>query len=243
MFKNYLITVLFVISLSSYALEPSKMESEDFLELCQRQLLGNCWVKMSGKMNIRSTSGKRLKPMPLKFAAQLIPNKIVFKTTVNNNQSFKIESVFGEKHDTRVLEDKLGDDDGFSKVGIKPEDLSLSFMYWDYIKEYKKDSIGVLRIACRVILLGNPDGSQFAKVWLSEKHLGPLRVEWYDPQSLKNEKPLQVLTFEDFAEKNKVWVPLEVKITNSKGDLQIKFSDVDAEFSTNIPTDLYNTEN
>ena len=243
MLKKTLLAILICVFFNLNAQDPAKMESEDFLELCQKQLLGNCWVKMSGKMNVRSSTGKRLKPIPLKFAAQLIPNKIVFKTTVNNNQSFKIESIFGDKHDTKVLEDKLGDDDGFSKVGIKPEDLSLSFMYWDYIKEYERDSIGVLRIACRVILLGNPDGSEFAKVWLSEKHLGPLRVEWYDPQSLKNEKPIQVLTFEDFAEKNKVWVPLEVKITNVKGDLQIKFSDVDADFSTNIPVDLYNTEN
>jgi hypothetical protein len=219
------------------------MESEGFLELCQKQLLNNCWLKMSGKMNIRSISGKRQKPMPLKCAAQLIQNKITFKATINKTQSFKVENLFGDKHDTKVLEDKLGEDNGFDKVGIRPEDLSLSFMYWDYLKEYDKDSLGVLRISCRVLLLGSPDGSQFVKVWLSEKHLAPLKVQWFDQKSLKSEKPLQVLTFEDFAEKNKVWVPLEVKITNLKGDLQIKFDEVDAEFSTKIPADLYNTEN
>lgn len=244
MFKKML--VIFLISFfanSLQAQDAKNMDSEDFLEMCQKQLLNNCWVKMSGKMNVRSASGERLKPMTLKCAAQLIPNKITFKATVNKTQSFKIENIFGEKHDNKVLEDKLGEDNGFAKVGISAEDLSLSFMYWDYIKEYEKESLGVLRIACRVILLGNPDGSQFVKVWLSEKHLGPLKVQWFDPASLKSTKPLQVLTFEDFAEKNKVWVPLEVKITNSKGDLQVKFDEVDAEFSTKVPADLYNTEN
>ncbi|MCM8531831.1 MAG: hypothetical protein NE330_11770 [Lentisphaeraceae bacterium] len=240
MMKRFcLVFFVLFMSLSAQVKDPSKLESEDFLELCQKQLLGNCWLKMSGRMNVRATIGERQPHMSISCAAQLVPNKITFKATLNKAESFKVEHVFGKKHDTKVLENKLGKENGFSKVGIKPSDLSLSFMYWDYIKEYERDSLGVLRVKCRVLLLGNPDGSEFAKVWLSEKHLGPLKVQWF--VDLKK-GPKQELTFEDFAEKNKVWVPLEVKITNKKGDLQIKFEDIDAQFSAQIPENLYKTE-
>jgi hypothetical protein len=222
---------------------PADMASEDFLEACRKQLLGNCWIKLDGQINVKKKDGVRLRPMALKCAAQLVPNKITFKATIQKNQSFKVEHTFGDKHDTKVLENTLGENSGFDQVGLKPTDLSLAFMYWNYIKEYKKDGLGVInQYKCRVLLLGNPDGSELVKVWLSEKYLAPLQVKWY--KDLKKD-PLQVLNFESFEEKNKVWVPLHIKITNTKGDLQVTFKKekIEAAFSSVVPKDLYKTEN
>ena len=146
----------------------------------------------------------------------------------------------------KVLENTLGKDNSFDKVGLKPTDLSLAFMYWDYIKEYPRDGLGAVgQYKCRVMLLANPDtdkDDKYVKVWLSERVLAPLKVEWY--KDLKKD-PIKELTFKDFAEKNKVWVPLELKITNDKGDLQVKFDKekIAAAFSKTVPADLYKTEN
>ncbi len=219
------------------------MKSEDFLEQCRKQLLGYSWVKLSGTINHVNKDGERTRPMTLKCAAQLIPNKITFKATINKEQSFKVEHLFGQKHDTKILENSLKAENGFDKIGIKPTDLSLAFMYWDYIKEYEPKSVGVLGTKCRVLLLANPDGKELVKVWLSEQYLGPLQVHWLAGIKENDERnPLQILKFEDFAEKNKVWVPLESKISNGKGELQIKFKEVDAAFSQTVPEDLYKTE-
>ena len=226
------------------AVKNEDLESEEFLEECRKQLLGNCWIKLDGKMMHRDPEGKRSRPVNIKCAAQLVPNKITFKATINGKESLKAEHLFGQKHDTKELENTLKAGNGFDKVGIKPADLSLAFMYWDYIKEYERDRIGVLdAFKCRVFLLANPDGKNFVKVWLSEKYQGPLRVHWLKGIKKEDQKnPEQVLNFEDFAEKNKVWVPLESKITNKKGELQIRFTGVDAAFSTKVPADLYKTE-
>ena len=211
------------------------LESEDFLDLSREQLLGNCWMKMSGNVNVRPKEGSRRR-LKINCAAQLEPEKITFQISLNKAQSFKVESSFGEKHDTKVLEDSRGKDSEFEKIGIKPVDLSLAFMYWDYQKEYKPETLGLSRIACRVFLLGDPDSSTFVKVWISEKYLGPLKVEWYGDLQ---KDAFQSLSFEDFAETNKVWHPVEVKLKNAKGDLQIRFEKVDAAFSTETPKGLY----
>lgn len=220
------------------------MESEDFLEKCRKQLLGYSWVKLEGNINHKDPDGKRSRPMKIVCAAQLIPNKITFKATVKGSESFKVEHMFGQKHDTKVLENTLKSDNGFDKVGIKPTDLSLAFMYWDFIKEYKPERKGTLgAVSCRVFLLANPDGKDFVKVWLSEKHLGPFEVHWLSGiKEDDQDNPKQVLKFEDFAEKNKVWVPLESKISNAKGELQILFKEVDAAFSKTVPENFYKTE-
>ena len=242
--KAFGVVAFFMMLNTAFSQAPANMESEDFLDKCRAQLLGNCWVKMEGNINHRDLDGKRSRPLKIKCAAQLVPNKITFKATISGSQSFKVEHLFGQKHDNKILENTLKDDNGFDKVGIKPTDLSLAFMYWDYIKEFQEDNIGLLgAFKCRVFLLGNPDGKDFVKVWLSEKYLGPLQVHWLKgikPNDQAN--PVQVLEFKDFAEKNKVWVPLESKIQNAKGELQIRFKEVDAAFSTTVPEDLYKTE-
>ena len=240
---TFLLLSLILFSGSAFAQAPGKMESEDFLDKCRAQLLGNCWVKMEGNINHRDPDGKRSKPMKIKWAAQLNPSKITFKATVGGKQSFKVEQLFGKKHDSKILENTLEEENGFSKVGIKPADLSLAFMYWDYIKEFQGKNLGLFGFKCRVFLLGNPDGKNFVKVWISEKYLGPLQVHWLNGiKPVDQDNPQQTLEFKDFAEKNKVWVPLESKIVNPKGELQIRFKEVDAAFSVKVPADLYKTE-
>ncbi len=242
MYRAFFLLIVFVFVNQVLAQNTKKLDSEEFLEECRKQLLGNCWIKLDGNLMHRDPDGKRSRPVKIKCAAQLVPNKITFKATLGGKESFKTEHLFGQKHDTKILENTLESTNGFNKVGIQPADLSLAFMYWDYIKEYEGDRIGVLdAFKCRVFLLANPDGKNFVKVWLSEKYQGPLQVHWL--KSIKKDaKPEQVLKFEDFAEKNKVWVPLESKISNSKGELQIRFKEVDAAFSTKVPADLYKTE-
>ena len=245
--KVAFLLVFFIFLSQSFAQNAKKnlvLDSEEFLEECRKQLLGNCWIKLDGKLMHKDPNGKRSRPVKIRCAAQLIPSKITFKATLNGSESYKAEHVFGKKHNTKPLENTLKAGNGFDKVGIKPADLSLAFMYWDYIKEYDGDRLGVLdAFKCRVFLLANPDGTNFVKVWLSEKYQGPLQVQWLKGiKKADQENPEQVLKFEDFAEKNKVWVPLESKISNSKGELQIRFSEVDAAFSTKVPADLYKTE-
>jgi len=218
--------------------DPSKMESEAFLELSRKQLLGNCWMKMKGNINGRTKDGVRRQRLKIDCAARLVPNKITFMATINKTQSFKVEHVFGKIHNTTILEDKRGKNSDFDKIGISPLDLSLAFMYWDYIKEKKREVIGLSRIACRRFLLADPDSGTAVIVSISVKYLGPLKVEWYKKGALK-EKPHQILTFEDFAETNDVWHPVEVKIINEKGELQVRFEKVQAAFSEVIPKDLY----
>ena len=237
---------LLTVSVLAQAIDkPTGVDSESFLKAARKNLLGNCWIKLDGQINI-TRDGARVRPMILKCAAQLIPNKITFKATIQKSQSFKVEHIFGKKHDTKILENTLGKDNGFKQVGLKPSDLSLAFMYWDFIKEYPNESLGVVnQFKCRVYLLGNPDGGEYVKVWLSTKFKAPFQVEWYDKNTLKEKKPLQTLVFDDFAEKNKVWIPLEINVTNKKGTLQVKFDikKVDAAFSRTVPKDLYKTEN
>ena len=135
----------------------------------------------------------------------------------------------------------------YKKLMIKPQDLSLSFMYWNMMKEYKAESLGITRIKCRVFLMANADFSEgdeepeHAKVWISEKYLGPVKVMWCKGK-LDFDKPQQILEFEGFTEKNKVWMPTDIYIKNGFGEMQIKLKQHDATFSLISPSALFTTE-
>jgi len=147
----------------------------------------------------------------------------------------KLQLNYGKMHSTKVLEDTTDKDSAFKKLGIQPEDLSLAFIYWDFIREYKKEKVGIH--TCRVLLMANPNKeNEYVRVWISQKYLGPMQVHWY---SMLDRKPYQTLKFDSFSEKNDVWVPKRITIANKNGRLQIKFKKIDAKFSTEIPKDLF----
>ncbi|MEN9360035.1 MAG: Outer rane lipoproteinsorting protein [Verrucomicrobiota bacterium] len=216
--------------------DPAKQASQEFLKTTRDQLLGNCWFKLAGNANFRGKDGKRLK-LELGVSAELKPLELTFLSTLDQ-EAVKLHHDFGLKKKTVLLEDgrlKLGSK--YEALDIRPEDLSLSFLYWDFQMEYKRDSLGVALISCRVFKLANPDSlDEYAKVWISEKYLGPVKVEWYRGS---DDKPFQSLEFEEFTEVNKVWVPTIIKMSNAKGELQLKFDKIDAAFSKETPAHLF----
>ena len=228
---------------SDGAIDPAKLDDEDFIELARRALISTSWIKMSGNLNTRPAKAKRAR-YSIEIAAEIRPQKLVFKTTLADDQSVKVQHIYGDEHETKVLEPNTAKEDLYKQLMIKPQDLSLSFMYWDMMKEYKSESLGITRLKCRVFLMANPDISEanpepeYAKVWISEKYLGPVKVMWCKGE-IDFDKPQQILEFEGFTEKNKVWMPADIYIKNSFGEMQIKLKDHDGAFGPNSPKNLF----
>jgi len=63
-----------------------------------------------------------------------------------------------------------------AEFGVRPEDLTMSFLFWNFKKELVADTVRT--IGCRVFLLEAPDGKRRAKVYIAEKEFFPLKVEW-----------------------------------------------------------------
>jgi Outer membrane lipoprotein-sorting protein len=216
--------------------DPAKQTSQEFLKTTRDQLLGNCWLKLGGRANFRAKDGSRLK-LDIGLSAELKPLELTFMSTLDQ-ETVKLHHDFGLRKKTAILEDgrlKIGSK--YDVLGIRPEDLSMSFLYWNFQREDDRKALGVARIACRVFQLANPDSlDEYAMVWISEKYLGPVKVEWYRGSA---KTPFQSLEFTEFTEVNKVWVPTIIEMANDKGELQLKFEKLDAAFSKESPAQLF----
>jgi len=76
-------------------------------------------------------------------------------------------------------------------------------------------------------------------VAIAVEYLGPLQVAWYKEGELKADDAYQTLSFRDFGETNKVWHPMNAVIINTKGEVQVHFSKVEAAHAKVPPKNLY----
>jgi len=225
----------FVMSLSVVAQEDrSKMSTESFVALARKALIGESWLKMKGNINTRPKEGKRAR-YPFILTALMRKDSLVVKTKLEDSV-MKVAYSFGDAHSTKELESK--NKELYDKLQLRPGDFSLSFMYWDLMKEYDVEHLGLARIKCRVFLLADPDENEYAKVWISEKYLGPVKVMW-KTGSLDFDKPDRLLQFEGFTKKNNRSMPKEAYLKNAFGDMQIKFNEHEGDYGLKFPKDLF----
>lgn len=244
MAKQILFALLISLSFIATAQEKidfSKLGSEDFLATSRKSLLAYSWVKLPGKIIARPTEGDLIK-LPIECSAQLIPNKITFQSIIDKKQNFQTSIQFGKgkAHSTKILKDYQGEDNFYKKVDIKATDLSLAFMYWDLVNELEPERLGLSAHKCRVFRLSNPDADEeYARVWLSQEYLAPVKVEWRRGKISGDAD--QLLEFKKFAEVNKVWVPTEIYLKNKTARIQVRFDKekINANFSKTLPKDFF----
>ena len=136
-----LLLLLLILSVSTFAQkqkDPTKMDEDEFMKAARESLLQSSWVKMQGKLSFRSTEGGRALKHKIDVAAHLIPNKVTFQTLLSDKEKIKVLHQFGKIHKTETKEDTSGENGTFKKMGIRPSDLSLSFMYWDIFHKARR---------------------------------------------------------------------------------------------------------
>lgn len=65
------------------------------------------------------------------------------------------------------------------QLGLRAEDLTFSFLFWEVVEEGEREVIAGQ--PCRVIRLRDPADGGAVLGWFSEKFLFPLRLEWSRP--------------------------------------------------------------
>ena len=92
-------------------------------------------------------------------------------------------------------------------IGIRPGDLSFSFLYWSFISEDEQERLkGQL---CRVVRLGDPKTQEQVKLWLSVQYLIPLKVQWFHQ---KEQIPHRELELTDFKKYGQFWLLTKARI-------------------------------
>ena len=80
----------------------------------------------------------------------------------------------GEAVKTTIEMPETEERPGLFEFGVDPEDLTFSFIYWDFIEELPRESSRLRE--CRVMRLKDPTGKGTVNVFFSAKHGFPMEA-------------------------------------------------------------------
>ena len=216
-------------------LPPDKWPAADFLARVRNPPGRDSWASMKG-----SALHRRDDTRPVKAEIQMgiffTPVRTLAQIRFNGNEIYTIGQSYGKDGSTSV--DKRipeGTTPQLPVYGITPEDLAMSFLYWDYLEEHPRETIRGQE--CRVFTLVSKDKSERVKVTISCEYFFPLRAEWF---SGKAAEPVRKLEAAAFTKENDYWFVSKLNLSGKNWTTTIRFPEVDAgQFKGKLPQGLF----
>jgi hypothetical protein len=233
---NYLVIIIFLSSSVVYSAS-EKLSSLDFLYRLRHPAGRKTWSMLAGTMK-HQRRGKAVQSVPIYLGILFSSDRTLAQVIVDNRQAYMVGQVYAtEQSATTVIPNNP---QGYkqpilAEYGIKPEDLTMSFIYWDFIKELAESSIKTLN--CRVFELTAPDKTETVKLYVSSAYYFPMKVEWFKAQA---KKPYRTLQVSDFTKIDDLWLITRIKFYGPGWRSVINFTKTQAGISEkNIPKELF----
>lgn len=218
------------------AVETGNSSPDVFLRIVRNGHSPNTWAMMSGNVeHLRKDEDATETPIRLdiRFAA----DRALAKVTLNNAGSFTIGQEYDGANASVLQNDKTGDiAQNLGNIGLRPEDLTMSFLHWKYVKELPR--VTLKNIECRVFELESPGTKEKAIVYIGAKYFVALKAEFIKPG--ENE-PYRTLAIDSFEKSGDLWAPSAFIITGPGWKTKVAFDSVKmGAIKDGVPKELFN---
>ncbi len=216
--------------------DKKELSAEEFLKIARYPSGGQYWVKLIGSaMNLRRDADTI--EAPLKFVTLFTGKRTIAQVIINNSQGYQIGQVYGvgaEKTSIIPLEKGGYKNPLLGQYGLRPDDLTMSFIYWKFIREEKRETVKMQE--CRVIVLQSEDEKEYVKVFFSAAHYFPLKVQWFKKDAAAAHRNLEVSAYRNV---DGIYVPSELKLYGPGWRTKVDFADISVGKDGKIPKDLF----
>lgn len=235
----YTLPILLCITAIAAGDRVDDMDTATFLAHVRQPRLQKSWGIFKGTVHYLEGHKPKGK-LPVELRARFSPERITAQVIFNDQwylvgQDFR-DGIAG----TSVVEQKAPVPGAITMAdrGLRPSDLTLSFLYWDFVEELPTDKVANHR--CRVLRLRHPEAKETVVVWVSHDYLFPMAVEWFAEHQ---EEPYRRLAFKDPKKVGDVYVIKRIFISNTGWRTKVVFKDIKLAETENepIPDDLFRT--
>ena len=209
---KFILNMVLVIFLSALITTPKNIyaassSSIDFLRRARHPRKVKTWAKLSGLM-MHKARKRKTKHKSILFSLRFTEEMILAQVLVGDSEEvYSIGQPYsGKTSEVSVIREKGKNKNSILKrdFGIRPEDLTMSFLFWDFKLELPK--VSLKGQSARVFLLIKPQSDRVAKVYISDKYLFPLKVEWGSLVNGRLSAPSRTLEVNSFKKVNGLWL-------------------------------------
>lgn len=228
----YAVSLLFAFFVFS---EDSEL-SEENLALIQRARnspSSESWAKLSGKITHKKKD-KSTEEYSIYLGIRFTPQMIFAQIVIDNVEVYTVSQEFSASNPTIIKE---GDSSSriLEQIGIRPEELTLSFLYWN-VKRFIGDKT-FKTSKCAEFEMLNKLQNERAVVLINREYAFPLRVEWFKGEELSAYRNMEVSSFK---KENDYWFVDEILCSGPGWRTKVVFSDSKAGSAHDgVPSDLF----
>ena len=231
MMKKYpLAMILFLMGSLLFSAPDSEPSAEAFIRVL-RLPSGETWGKLDGSVFHRRR-GQDPVEAPISF-------RTLFTSKATIGQLVFRETEISQLTQSRVPPYSSSVENNgkstLSDVGLKPSDLVMNFIDWDFLQELPQETIRMQE--CRIFLFESPESKERVKVYASSKYAFPVRVEWIEKDT---GKPFRTLDVNGLKKIGDLWVVEELAVSGPGWKSIVRFQDMNAGYvKQGIPEDLF----
>lgn len=206
-----------------------KLTGAEFLALTRQPFLTSAWGRFKGYVQYKND--KKTVKADLTLSVMMHPDYLRAQFILEGKDVYTVTQAYadGGMSNVQITSPEKVEAIPLEDLGITVSDITFSFLYWDYIEELKPDTIRGQR--CRVLRVRNPQTVETAKIWLSAKYAGPLRVEFYNRQGTSE----RTLEFTDFKREGDLYYVKTAQLRGKDWKTRVKFKEADLAESANRP--------
>lgn len=238
--KKIILLLTFICSILPLLAEKpdgSKMSAEDFLNIVRHPPGRECWASMEGLVTHRR-SGKDNQEFPLYLGILFTPERTLAQIQINEKETYNVGQTYStDENSTSISRSDSGDKSKsiLADIGLRPEDLTMTFIFWKMIKEIPGATIKGRD--CRVFLLQSPDKQETVRIHISVEYFFPLKVEWLKDNQ---DSPYRTLELVSFKKENDFWLVSTISLYGPGWKTRVEFDKTDAAYNKDrLPAKIF----
>lgn len=182
---RYLLLCLALSALipAAFAAEEKTMPISEFMKFARNPYPVSSYAALEGEVRHLRRGGKP-ESVPIYFGIILQPERMTGQIILDGNEGYMLgQTRRSGSSETTVVPMKsntgdAGSENRLGHMGIRPSDLTMSFLYYPVVRELESESVRT--VPCRVVLLESPDKKEQVKVYIARDHYFPLKAEFFE---------------------------------------------------------------
>ena len=205
-----------------------ELTAEQFVKRVRRPLPQLSYGKLSGEAR-HMRRGRDAETAKIELNIMFNPERTMAQLVLDGQEGYFIGQTYAAGRDGSTvtpMNDTGYPDSKLAEFGMRPDDLTLSFLYWRFDREFEPES--VMTVSCRVLLFQSETTGEWVKAYVSKEYYYPLKAEWFPKGETEFKTPERTMEINSVQKENDYYLVKKLSIFGPGWATRIAFDKLEA---------------